>query len=259
MNGVIQSMAAMNNAWISSPRSNPQASLRLFCFPFSGSAASVFYSWASVLPDSIEILPVQYPGHGTRVGDRLYTDLPELIQAAKEGLTPYLDKPFAFFGHSMGALVSFELARSLQHEGAPVPQYLFVSGHNAPHLPDTSEQIHLLPEARFVEKLRTLNGTPEDVLQNAELLELILPILRADFTVCETYRYQPSPALNFPICACGGLQDQYTDKEGLEAWRLHTTAGFSVRLFPGDHFYLIPSRMYLLQVLARELSQVATL
>lgn len=204
-------------------------------------------------------MPVQYPGHGTRVGDQLFTNLPDLIEEAKQGLLPYLDKPYAFFGHSMGALVSFELARAFQRDGMQIPGYMFVSGHNAPQLPDTSEQLHLLPDVRFIEKLRQLNGTPEDVLQNAELLDLVLPILRADFTVCETYRFEPYAPLDVPICACGGLQDHYIDKAGLDAWRAQTSAGFSVRLFPGDHFYLIPSRMYLLQVIARELSQVAAL
>ncbi len=248
-------------AWISTPKHNPQARLRLFCFPYSGAAASIFYSWSSVLPNTIEVCPVQYPGHGTRVGEPLLTDLPGLVEQAYQALRPFWDKPFAFFGHSMGALVSFELARFLYRSNSAESNLvgLFVSGHNAPQLPDQMENIHDLPEAEFIERLRKLNGTPEDVLQNDELRELVIPILRADFKMSETYTCQPSTALACPIFACGGLADIYTSREGLEAWRVHTSKAFSARMFPGDHFYLTEARIMLLQVIARELSQLTPL
>lgn len=244
-----------STAWIITPKKSHKAKFRLFCFPYSGGAASVYYPWANMFPDLIEVCTVQYPGHGTRISEKLCYQLNELIKLALPAFLPYLDMPFGFFGHSMGALVSYELAHALVNSYNPAPAYLFVSGHNAPHLPDLESPIHDLPETEFVEKLRVLNGTPEDVLQNVELKEIILPILRADFTLCETYLYQPTPPLNCPICACGGLQDHYLDKNGLDAWRMHTTASFTARMFPGDHFYLNGSRIYLLQVIARELSR----
>jgi medium-chain acyl-[acyl-carrier-protein] hydrolase len=240
-------------SWISSQKQNPQARLRLFCFPYSGAAASIYYPWSAVLPNIIEVCPIQYPGHGTRVGEPLISNLPDLAQQTYQALKPYLDKPFAFFGHSMGALASFELARYLFNTDNPTPVYLFVSGHNAPQFPDKADQIHNLPEQEFVDRLRKFNGTPEDVLQNEELRELILPILRTDFMISETYDYQPMLPLGCPICACGGLQDDYTTREGLAAWQEQTSAACSVRMFPGDHFYLNESRMMLLQVIAREL------
>ena len=242
-----------SSSWLTIPKANPNAKLRLFCFPYSGAPASMYYQWANLLPDSIEVCPVQYPGHGTRIAEPLMLDLPKLIHDAGNALNPYFDKPFAFFGHSMGALVSFELARWLRRNNGASPLYMFVSGHTAPQLPDTDEPIHTLPHDQFVERLRTLNGTPEDVLQNDELRDLVVPILRADFTICETYAYQPEPPFDFPICALGGLSDHYVTRQSLQSWQEQTTIPTSVRMFPGDHFYLNNSRMLLIQVIAREL------
>lgn len=244
----------VNTLWISSPKPNPQARVRLFCFPYSGAAASIFYAWSGILPGSIEVCPVQYPGHGTRVGESLITNIAEMVEISTHALLPYFDKPFAFFGHSMGAQVSFEIARWLKGSKNPQPKYLFVSGHNAPQVPDTYDPSYDLPEDDFIERLRSLNGTPEDVIQNPELRELLLPILRADFEISERYQFTPSEPLDIPLCACGGLLDPYVTRQGLEAWCEHTKGIFSVRMFPGDHFYLNSARLLLLQVIARELS-----
>lgn len=243
---------AVNNAWLAIPRPNPAASIRLFCFPYSGAAAAVFYPWADVLPAYVEVCPVQLPGHGTRLAEPLVQRLEPLVAAAMTGLLPYLDKPFAFFGHSMGALVSYELACLLRQQGVQ-PIHLFVSGHGAPHLPDRNPPLHALPDAEFVQKLRELNGTPEEVLRHVELLQLLIPVLRADFAVCETYVHQPKPPLDCPISAYSGLGDDYVNREELQGWAKHTAGHFSLRMFPGDHFYLNTARHYLLQALARDL------
>jgi medium-chain acyl-[acyl-carrier-protein] hydrolase len=247
------------SAWIKAPRPNPRAKVRLFCFPYSGASASMYYSWVDILPASVEVYPVQLPGHGNRVSEIPYTSLPPLIDAVESALLPYLDKPFAFFGHSMGALVSFELARRLEKKHALLPVYLFVSGHNAPQIPDETEHIHALPEHELLDKLRMLNGTPEEVFQDPELRDLLIPVLRADFTVCETYNFKADQLLDCPICACGGLGDKYIDRYGLQAWSELTTGTFSLRLFPGDHFYLNNERMYLLQAIAQEINSVIDL
>jgi medium-chain acyl-[acyl-carrier-protein] hydrolase len=243
------------NTWVSCPRPVPAAKVRLFCFPYSGAGANIYYPWADVLPPSWEICPVQLPGRGNRMSEPLATRLAPQVDALAAGLAPYLDKPFAFFGHSMGALIGFELARRLRRAAAPLPVHLFVSGHQAPHLPDRNPPLHALPEAAFLDKLRELNGTPEEVLRHPELRELLIPILRADFAVCETYVYAAEPPLECPVSAFSGLGDDYVNREELEAWREQTTARFSLRMFPGDHFYLNTARPYLLQALARELEQ----
>jgi medium-chain acyl-[acyl-carrier-protein] hydrolase len=241
------------NPWLSCPKPNPQADLRLFCFPYSGAGAQIYYPWAEMLPKSLEVCPVQLPGRESRLSEPPFTQLAPLVKELVPAILPHLNKPFAFFGHSMGALVSFELARRLRREHGLSPVHLFVSGHGAPHLPDREPAIHDLPEPEFVAKVRSLNGMPEEILNHDELMELLVPILRADFTLCGTYTFRPDAPLDCPISALGGLQDEHVPRRDLEAWQEHTDGPFSVRMFPGDHFYLNADRPLLLRTLAREL------
>lgn len=245
-------------AWVTCPRPNPQARLRLFCFPYAGGWALNFRTWPESLPTTVEVCPVQLPGRGTRLLEPPFTRLEPLVQALAIALFPHLDKPFAFFGHSMGGLVSFELARLLRRKYGLGPVHLFVSGCRAPHVPATKPQIHALPEPAFLEELRHLNGTPEAVLKNAELRQLFLPALRADFAVVETYVYTVEPTQDFPITAFGGLQDPQLSCDQLEAWRDQTNASFSLHMFPGDHFFLHSAQPLLLQTLSQKLHQLVS-
>lgn len=247
------------NAWISCPKARPNAQVRLFCFPYSGAGASIFYAWADGLPSTIEVCPVQLPGRESRLGERPFTRLKPLVRAVSEALPSAIDGPFAFFGHSLGALVGFELARYLRRHQNVSPVHLFVSGHTSPQIPDCEPPIHDLPEADFVERLRQLNGMSQEVLSNDELMSLLTPILRADFAVCETYTYEDDDPLDCPISAFGGLQDAHVSRADLEAWAEHTSASFSLHMFPGNHFYLNRERPLLLRTLARELSDSAEL
>ncbi|HEX6290381.1 MAG TPA: thioesterase domain-containing protein [Herpetosiphonaceae bacterium] len=242
--------------WITFPRPNPAARLRLFCFPYAGGGASIYRTWSSVLPPEIEVYPVQPPGRETRLKDKPFTQVPELVASLSSAILPHLNMPYAFFGHSMGALTCFELARQLRRQNAPLPLHIFVSGHRAPQIPDDDEPIYHLPDAEFIEELRTLNGTPDAVLQNDELMRLMLPLLRADFELCNTYTFTEDAPLPCPITAYGGLQDDEVSRDQLAAWREHTSAHFTMRMFPGDHFYLHGSRALLLQTLAQDLVQV---
>jgi medium-chain acyl-[acyl-carrier-protein] hydrolase len=242
--------------WIVRPKPNPQAHLRLFCFPYAGGGALVFRTWPDDLPPDVEVCAVQLPGRESRLKEPLFTRLSPLVQTLSHVLEPHLDVPFAFFGHSVGTLVSFELARQFRRQNAPGPVHLFVSGRWAPQLPDPYPPIHQLPESEFVEELRRFNGTPELVLQHAELMALLLPILRADFEINETYVYTAGEPLDCPISAYGGLQDARASREGLEGWRVHTRGDFVLRVFPGDHFFLHSARSLVLQTLSRELTQL---
>lgn len=252
-------MSYPKTPWIAVNRPQPAARLRLFCFPYSGAPAAVYYPWADLLPSSIELCALQYPGRGTRLVEPLAHALDDLVASAAQALRPYLDKPFAFFGHSLGALVSYELARALESgaaNGAPAslqPLRLFVSGHAAPSIPDPYPRIHHLPQAEFIQKIRELNGTPPEILEHPELMEILLPVLRADFEVCETYTWQPGRRLSCPISACGGIADPYVGRQQLQDWSALTSGSFSLRLFPGDHFYLNTRRYELLQVIVRDL------
>jgi medium-chain acyl-[acyl-carrier-protein] hydrolase len=182
-----------------------------------------------------------------------FSRLSPLVQALAEALVPLLDMPFAVFGHSLGALVGFELARALRKQSGVQPVHLFVSADRAPQIPLPGRPIHALPEGEFLAELRCLNGTPGKVLEHAELMRIMLPILRADFAVYETYAYSAEPPLDCAISSFGGLQDRKVNCGDLEAWRDQTRASFSLRMFPGDHFFLNTSQSLLLRVLSEEL------
>jgi medium-chain acyl-[acyl-carrier-protein] hydrolase len=247
-----------NSVWINCQKPNPAADMRLFCFPYAGGGAGVFREWPKQLPATVEVCAVKLPGRGTRLHEPAYTSLPPLVEAIAEGLAPHLrDKPFAFFGHSMGALVGFELARLLRGRGEPSPAHLFVSGSRAPHLPTPRPHIYALPEAELIEELRRLGGTPREVLEHPELMQLMLPIIRADFSVCQTYAHREGPPLDCPVTAFGGLQDEDIEREHVAAWRRQTTSTFSARMLPGDHFFLHTAQPQLLTAVAGELYRLA--
>ena len=237
--------------WVTCPQPNRQAKLRLFCLPYAGGSASSFRTWSNSLPLTVEVCPIELPGRGMQMGSVPFTQLKPLVGAIAQVLLPYLDKPFALFGHSMGAIVSFELAHLLRRRYEQEPLHLFVSGRRAPQIPPPQPCIHTLPEPAFLDRLRRFNGTPKAVLENAELMQLLLPTLRADFAVIETYNYAAEPPLDCPITVFGGLQDDEVGLDDLQAWRQHTNACFSLQLFPGDHFFLHSAPELLLQSLAR--------
>lgn len=245
-----------DNAWICYHQPNPRARLRLFCFPYAGGSASIFRLFAEQLPVEIEVCPVQLPGRESRFMEKPFSHIEQLIIELHAALLPYLDMPYAFFGHSMGALVSFELARSLRRENHVTgPLHLIASAHRAPHIPNTSPLIYQLPETQFLEELRRVNGTPEEVLQNRELLQLLLPLLRADFELCETYTYKQEQPLNCSISAFGGLQDQEITYESMQAWNIHTSKSFIIRFFAGDHFFLNGNQTDLLTAISQDLHE----
>jgi medium-chain acyl-[acyl-carrier-protein] hydrolase len=229
------------------PPTNSTAKFRLFCFPYSGAGASIFRTWATPLAPHIEVVAVQLPGRETRRKEPLFSNLPALIQALTPALLPYIDRPFAFFGHSVGALISFEVARQLRRSGHLSPSYLVVSGRPAPQLPSTTPPIHHLPDVDFLAELQRYNGTPAIVLENADVMNVFMPILRADLAINETYVYQPEAPFNFPIAAFGGLQDIQVSQSALSGWGEQTSADFKIELLSGNHFFLKEQKTAILQ------------
>jgi len=252
----VRKETSRNIQWVRSPKPNPRAALRLFCFPFAGGSDLTFRTWPMALPADVEVCGIQLPGHGNRLREALIDRIEPLVDALTPMLIPYMDRPFAFFGHSMGALIAFEVARRLRCDGGPEPECLFVSGRPAPQIPDQERRTYDLPEPEFLAELRRLNGTPKEVLAHPELLQLTLPIIRSDFALCQNYRYAPDAPLDYPIFACGGVDDQEVSAEQLRAWGEQTTASFSARLFPGDHFFLMSAKAALLKTLSGELEQI---
>ncbi|WP_392482156.1 thioesterase II family protein [Nostoc sp. C110] len=241
------------NSWVICPQTNPQANLRLFCFPYAGGSAAIFRTWPNNLPSNVEVCAVEYPGRGRQIKSAPLTRLEPLAEAIAPVLLPYLDKPFAFFGHSMGGLVSFELTRLLRSQYNLTPFHLFISARRAPQLPPIKPPLHILSDHDLQDELRSLNGTPKAVLESEELMQIFLPILRADFAVLETYIYTPKQPLECPITAFGGLQDQDVGHEALQAWREQTIAAFSLHEFNGDHFFIHSHQELLLKFIYQEL------
>jgi medium-chain acyl-[acyl-carrier-protein] hydrolase len=228
---------------------------RLFCFPYAGGGASVFRSWANDVPLDLELCAVQLPGREDRCGERPFTDLEALVPVLREQLRPSFDLPFAFFGHSMGALIAFELTRSLRGSDTR-PQHLVVSGRRAPHLPARKMPLHTLPDDRFQAELRSLQGTPDAVFADPELMEIATRVLRADFTLCETYSYAGGEPLDETLSVFGGMDDQETTREELEGWREHTRRFSRLRLFPGNHFFLRDDTVGVVRAIVHEFNSV---
>lgn len=246
-------MSISDKQWFTVQKPLPNAHMRLFCFPYAGGGPHVFRPWSQILPDFIEVVATQLPGKGRRIAEPPYRRMDHLIEELAEAIKPELDRPFAFFGHSMGSLVAFELTRVLRKAGAPLPLHIIVSGGGAPQHPRDRRVLYDLPHDEFIEELKELNGTPKEVLENEELLELLLPLIRADFEVCDTYEYREEAPLDIPISAYGGLADTIKPYK-IEDWSVHTTKTFRSRMLPGDHFFLDSSRMFLLECIARDLS-----
>ncbi len=244
--------------WLASSRRSPLEKITLFCFPYAGGSANIYRNWADTMPVSVNVCPVHLPGRGSRMREQSYTSLAALVNDLAVHLLPFMEKPFAFFGHSMGAMISFELARKLRREHGLSPVQLFISGRRAPQIPDTDPITYNLPEKEFIEELLRLKGTPTEVLEHPELMQLLLPLLRTDFQICQTYRYQPDTPLECPMMVFGGLDDVGVSREVLEPWEELTSGAFSLRMLPGDHFFVHTSEGVILQAVARQLSQLAS-
>jgi medium-chain acyl-[acyl-carrier-protein] hydrolase len=250
-----QQVALLNprTPWLSPIYSSAEARARLFCFPYAGGdALTIYRKWPTSLPTAIEMCPVQIPGRGRRVTEAPYDNLTSIVKALGEALLPYFNKPFAFFGHSMGAMMAFELSRWLRREHGKEPGHLFVSGRTAPQVPDRDQPTYDLPESEFLERIKLINGTPKEVLQHVELMKLMLPVLKADFRLCQTHTYVDAPPLNCPITVFGGLSDA-ASREDLEAWRKQTVNRFNLHVLPGDHFFIKTEERTLLHIVSNHL------
>lgn len=246
----------VTNPWLVRPKPNRLASLRLFCIPFAGGGASLFRLWPDRLPDGVEVCAIQLPGRESRLREPIQTRIGPLIEALAAGLDGELDRPFALFGHSMGSLVAFELARELRRRNLPSPRLLIASGRSAPQLPRRRPLLHDLPEAAFREELRLLDGTPQVLLDHSELMSLYSPIIRADLAVNETYVYREEPPLNLPILALGGQADALAQRDEVEGWQSQTTQSFEHQQISGGHFFLQTAAAELLTVLSRALTTI---
>lgn len=245
----------MSAGWLMRFASRSPASARLFCFPHAGVGASVFRLWPEGLPPRLEVSALQLPGRANRLREPPIASIPELVQAIVPALLPHLDLPFAFFGHSMGAVLAAEVTRELAARGLTLPRHLLVSGRRPPHVPNPDPPLHPLPDKEFVSEInRRYGGIPAELLQHEDLMALLLPCLRADIKALELHRPAQRAPLSCPLAAFGGSDDRLTPREHLDAWRVETSGAFRVRVFAGDHFYLEPRRAELLADLSVSLA-----
>jgi surfactin synthase thioesterase subunit len=213
--------------------------MRLFCFPYAGGAASAYRNWYGGALSGFEVCPVQLPGRERRINDVPVERIPLLVDQLAEVLP--LDRPFAFFGHSMGALVAFELTRELRRRGCAMPAHLFFSGAQAPQLGPNRPPRYRLSREHLIVELRKLGGTPEMVLEDPELLDLVLPAIRADFALIDTYQYSHASPFTCPITVFSGEDDSEVEPFDVIQWRPHTVGSFRHISFPGDHFFITSS------------------
>lgn len=227
-----------NSSWFLCPDSRRGAAIRLFCLPFAGAGASMYHSWSGAFPHDIEVRAVQLPGRETRMDETRITDLLLVAAGTADALEPYVDRPYALFGYSMGALLAYETARELRRRGAPLPACLFVAAMRAPHVPDVRPALSGLPRDQFVDNVNYYFQPADPAWQTPELLEFFLPILRDDIAMVDRYEHRTEGALECPIRAYVGSADRSTPLPSVEAWGEHTSAQFTMRVFPGAHFFL---------------------
>lgn len=246
-------MSAESDEWIRRYRPAPGAAIRLVCLPHAGGSASFFLPVSAALSPAVDVLAVQYPGRQDRLREPMIDDLGDLADAVVTALTPWLDRPFAFFGHSMGATLAFEVTRRLEQGAGPAPLHLFASGRRAPSR-HRDENVHLGGDDRIIAELTELSGTDTRVLGEEEMLRMVLPAIRNDYRATETYRYRPGPPLSCPITVLTGDADPKTSLEEAEAWRDHTTGPFDLRVYPGGHFYLADHQSEVLDAITDRLA-----
>lgn len=227
--------------------------MRLLCFPYAGASAAIFRSWHSYLPEAVEVCGIQLPGRRNRIMEPPYARMVPLLEELGRALLPLLDRPFAFFGHSMGALLCFETARWLRHNWHPEPKLLFISARCAPHIPDRRPPLHRMNDTEFLEEIKELNGGSEEILRDPQVLPIVLPALRADAELCETYEYVEQLALSCPIIAFCGADDHQASLELMKEWRAQTTKEFFLHTLQGSHFFIHSSEAQLLDLLRRNL------
>jgi medium-chain acyl-[acyl-carrier-protein] hydrolase len=227
-----------DSLWFPFGKPSLRARMTIFCIPFAGGSAAAYRPLAELMPADIAVCPLELPGRATRVREQPFSHATLLATAITQALRPYLHRPYAIFGYSLGALMALEVARQIRREQRPLPEHLFVAARHAAHWPSPHPTRYMRTDAELIDELRHLGGTPEEVLANQDLLQFLLPFLRADFTLDDTYEHQNEPAFAGPLTAFGGLEDPGVSRDSLEAWRDFSTGVCRVYMYPGGHFFI---------------------
>ena len=242
-----------HNDWFIPLKQEKNSYIRLFCFHYGGGSASTFREWSKDLIDYAELIAIQLPGREERFNEPLLNNVSQIVDNLCLNFNNYLDKPFIFFGHSIGALITFEFVRALRRKGISQPEYLIVSGTKAPQIPLKKPPIHALPDLKFIEELKKYNGIPNFIIEDEDLMSIFSPIIRADFCISETYKYTNEEPLTKPIIALGGLSDDTFDSQDLLKWKEQTTDLFEHYFLPGDHFFIKSSYQQVIKIVNKVL------
>jgi surfactin synthase thioesterase subunit len=230
---------AMPTTSVPHGRLTDDALVRLICLPYAGGGSAVFHRWRSALPPRVDLVPLCLPGHDGRLAESPRTDLCGLARELVDDLVSALDRAYVLLGHSLGAWITFELARELRRRNLPQPELLIVAGARPPHFDLPRSPLYQMPDDEFVAAMQhRYDGIPPAILASAELLQLLLPILRADIQMVETYHHDAEPPLDVEFLVLGGTEDPAVSPGQLADWRRHTSRACSVRQFPGGHFFL---------------------
>lgn len=243
--------------WLPTGLNRPSATWTMFCFPFAGGSAQYYWPWQKLLPQWIELCPLQPPGHGERLRETAYNRIEDLAAAAAAAIASRnrRGRKIAIFGHSLGALSAFETCHCLKKKGIAI-DYLILSGKAAPHIPWRRKPIHDKPDDAVVEELIHYNGIPQEVLNSNELLEVFLPTIRADFQMVETYKCNHEDRLDIPTLVCYGMEDVSLWRSDLREWTDHTPPPLDLISFPGQHFYLTEQRSQLVATIVDRLASM---
>jgi medium-chain acyl-[acyl-carrier-protein] hydrolase len=254
---VRRDLAKVGSPWLTAYKCNSEASVRLFCLHCAGGSASEFRSWPAHLPAKIELVAIQLPGREGRVKEPFIASMDELIGGVVNALTPFLDKPYVIFGHSFGALVGFEVIRELRRRGLKRPFLFLPAGRRGPQVEEDKAPITSLPREAFIEELQKDYGDHiGHVLASAELREVFIPQIHADFALSESYRFRAEPPLDCPIVAFAGVDEDDLNAGELDAWSAHTNRSFHSRRFPGDHFFIRESQGLVIEAIRQEIVAV---
>jgi pyochelin biosynthetic protein PchC len=246
---------AGSETWIRRYHPAPQSPIRLVCFPHAGGSASFFHPVSARLSPAIDVCAVQYPGRQDRRTEANIDNIPDLAEAILQVVRQLADRPLAFFGHSMGATLAYEVALRLEKEGVAPLARLFASGRRAPSR-YRPESVHRYDDQRILAELRMLGGSESHLLGDPEVLQMVLPAIRGDYRAIETYRHTPDQTLRCPVVVLVGDRDPRVSLDEAKAWAGHTTGPFDLRVFPGGHFYLSEHHQEVIRLVSDELSSV---
>lgn len=237
------------SSWFKKYRYSGVATLRLFCFPYAGGSSTIFNGWEKRLPAEVDIFALQSPGRGSRFAENPVSCLKTKINTIYKEIIPYMDLPSIFVGHSNGALLAFELARKLISLEVGDVKHVVLSAKRAPQLSPIREALYNLPQDKFIEKLRGYNYTPNEVLENEELMELLVPMLRADFALSDTYKFEDESRLTTSTTLFWGNQDNDISKDDMLAWKKCIDGQVNLIEFDDGHFFIDSSKSKFLEEL----------